>query len=253
MRLLAPLDLRPSAPLAQAHPLPKLAAAAALMITLFATVDIVTAAVVLAALAATFPLTGLPLGPFARRLAPLGAAAVGIAAFNTVFAVEARGPLTGVAAALRLIGISVAGAMAVATIEPTDLGDALVQHAHAPRRFVTGALAAWRLAPLFGQAWQVLALARRTRGIEADRGLGDRLATFPGMTFGLLVGAIRRATGLALAMDARGFGRRPCRTLARPRAIRVADLAVVAGAIAVAVVATALSISLGSWRPLFTF
>jgi energy-coupling factor transport system permease protein len=253
MRLLAPLEPRPSAPLARAHPLPKLAAAAVLMLVAFVTVDVVTAVILIVALVAAFPLSGLPAGPFARRLAPLAAAAVGIAAFNTIFAAEPRGIATGVAAALRLIAISVAGVMTVATIDPTELADALVQHVRAPRRFVLGALAAWRLAPLFGQEWQILALARRARGIEADRGLPGRLASFPGMTFGLLVGAIRRATALALAMDARGFGRRQCRTLARPRPIRAADLAVLAAAMGVAVVATAASIAAGTWRPLLTF
>ena len=253
MRLVAPLEPRPSAPLARTHPLPKLAAAMVLMLVLFVTVDVVTAGVVIAALAAAFPLTGLPVGPFARRLAPLAAAAAGIAVLNTVFAAEPRGVAAGIAAALRLVGISAVGVMAIATIDPTDLADALVQHLRAPRRFVLGALAAWRLAPIFGQEWQVLALARRARGIEADRGLLDRLVSFPGMTFGLLVGAIRRATALALAMDARGFGRRECRTLARPRPIRAADLAVLAGAVAVATTATAASIAVGSWRPLLTF
>ncbi len=253
MRLLAPLEPRPSAPLARAHPLAKLAGAAVLMLALFVTVDVVTAAIVLAGLALAFPLTGLPPGPFARRLAPLGGAAVAIAVLNTLFAADARGVAGGVAAALRLVGISVAGMMTLATIDPTDLADALVQHLHAPPRFVVGALAAWRLAPLFGQEWQILGLARRARGIEAERGLLDRLRSFPGRTFGLLVGAIRRATRLALAMDARGFGRRSCRTLARPRAIRIEDVAVLGAAVAVAVGATAISVAMGSWRPLLTF
>lgn len=253
MRLVAPLEPRASAPLARAHPLPKLAAAAVLMIALFVTVDVVTAAIVVGALAIAFPLTGLPFGPFARRLAPLGAAAVGIAVFNTLFATDPRGLTSGIAAALRLIAISVTGVMTVATIDPTDLADALVQHLRASPRFVVGALAAWRLAPLFGQEWQVLGLARRARGIEADRSLTDMLATFPGRTFGLLVAAIRRATRLALAMDARGFGRRSCRTVARPRPIRPQDWAILAAAIAVALGATAVSIVSGSWRPLLTF
>jgi energy-coupling factor transport system permease protein len=253
MRLVAPLEPRPDAPLAAAHPLAKLAAALVLMLVLFITVDVVTAAIVIGALAATIPLTGLPAGPLGRRLAPLGAAAIGIAAFNTIFAAEPRGITTGIAAALRLIAISGVGVMTIATIDPTDLADALVQHLRAPRRFVLGALAAWRLAPLFGQEWQVLALARRARGIEADRGLADRLVAFPGMTFALLVGAIRRATRLALAMDARGFGRRSCRTVARPRAIGATDIMVVIAAVAVAVSATAVSVAVGSWRPLLTF
>lgn len=250
MRLLAPLEPDPSAPLARAHPLPKLAAAVVLMLALFVTVDVVTASIVVAALLCAFPLTGLPLGPFARRLAPLGGAAVAIAVLNTLFAADARGIAAGVAAAVRLVGISLAGVMTLATIDPTDLADALVQHLRASPRFVVGALAAWRLAPLFGREWQILGLARRARGVEAERGLVDRLASFPGRSFALLVGAIRRATRLALAMDARGFGRRPCRTLARPRHIGRADWAVLVVAVAVAALATAISLLIGTWRPL---
>ena len=251
MRLIEPLEPRGDAPLARAHPLPKLAAAGVLMLALFATVDVLTSAVVAVALAAAFPLTGLPARAFARRVAPLVLAALAIGLFNGL--VGARGAEGGAAAALRLLGISVAGVMAVATIDPTELADAIVQHLRAPPRFVIGTLAAWRLAPLFGLEWRTLGLARRARGVEADRSLVEGLTAFPGRSFGLLVGAIRRATRLALAMDARGFGRRPCRTLARPRPITASDLAIPAAALAVALGATALSVSLGSWRPLLTF
>jgi energy-coupling factor transport system permease protein len=156
----------------------------------------------------------------------------------------------GVAIALRLIGISLAGILAVATIDPTDLADALVQHVHAPPRFVVGALAAFRLFPLFSREWDTLGLARRARGIEADRGFAARLSAFPGRTLGLLVAAIRRATRLALAMDARGFGSRTCRTLARPRALTRRDGVLVALAVTVVALATGVSVTLGSWRPL---
>jgi energy-coupling factor transport system permease protein len=253
VKLLAPLEPDPAAPLARAHPLPKLGAAAALMLALFVTVDVVTAGLVVAALAAAFPLTGLPLRPFGRRLAPLAGAAIAIAVVNTLFAADARGIAGGLAVALRLIGIALAGLMAVATIAPTDLADALVQHTRASPRFVIGALAAWRLAPLFAQEWRTLALARRARGIEADRRIVDRLSSFPALTFGLLVSAIRRATRLALAMDARGFGRRRCRTVARPRAIQPRDRAVLAAGIAVALGATLISVAMGTWRPLLAF
>jgi energy-coupling factor transport system permease protein len=252
MRLIAPLEADPAAPIGGAHPLAKLGAAAALMLALFVTVDAVTAALVLAALLAAFPGTGLALRPFIGRFAPLLAAAVGVAVINVLFAADARGAAGGVAVGLRLIGIALAGVIAVATTDPTDLADALVQHLRAPPRFVLGALAAWRLAPIFGQEWQTLGLARRARGIEAERSLVDRVRSFPALTFALLVGAIRRATLLALAMDARGFGRRRCRTLARTRSFDARDRAVLAGGIAVAAGATALSMALGTWRPLLS-
>lgn len=247
MRLAPPLEVRASAPLARADPLSKLAAAVVLMVALFVTVDVVTSAAIVLALVVAFPLTGLPAGAFARRAAPLAAAAIGVALFNSLFG--ERGAGGGAAAALRIVGIALAGLMAVATIEPTDLADSLVQHTRASPRFVVGTLAAWRLAPLFGLEWRIIGLARRARGIESDRGVA-RLADLPGRTFILLVGAIRRATRLALALDARGFGRRPCRTVARPRALGAADLALVLAALAVAAGATALSVALGTWRPL---
>ncbi|MGH2377868.1 MAG: energy-coupling factor transporter transmembrane component T family protein [Candidatus Limnocylindria bacterium] len=260
-----PLSPDPHAALARAHPLPKIAGALVLMLALFLTVDVVTSATVLAGLLAATPFTGLPRRPLIRRSAPLAVAAVGIALFNTVLAPAPAGEtllilgpvrvtdqslLGGIAAALRLVAIALSGVLVLATIDPTDLADALVEHLHAPPRFVLGALAAWRLAPIFGQQWWVLGLARRARGLETDRDLLSGLRAFPSRTFGLLVGAIRRGTELALAMDARGFGRRPCRTLARPRPIRARDWAVLAAAFALAAAATATSLLLGAWRPL---
>jgi energy-coupling factor transport system permease protein len=127
----------------------------------------------------------------------------------------------------------------------------LVEHLHAPPRFVVGALAAYRLFPLFSREWDTLGLARRARGIEADRTIAQRLAAFPGRSLGLLIAAIRRATRLAVAMDARGFGARECRTVARPRAFAGGDVALLVAALVVVAVATATSVALGTWHPLF--
>ncbi|HEV8228372.1 MAG TPA: energy-coupling factor transporter transmembrane component T, partial [Candidatus Limnocylindria bacterium] len=228
---MAPLVPDPRAPLARAHPLAKIVAALVLMLALFVTVDLVTSGIVIAALLAAVAFSGLPPRALATRAAPLAVAAIGIGVFNGVLA---HSLTAGVAIALRIIGIAFAGMLAVATIDPTDLADALVQHAHAPSRFVVGALAAFRLFPLFSREWDVLGLARRARGIEADRTYLDRLRAFPGRALGLFVAAIRRATRLAIAMDARGFGSRACRTLARPRAITLADRLLVAGSLMLA-------------------
>jgi len=250
MRLLEPLVPDPTAPLARPHPLAKIVAAFILMLALFITVDLVTSGVVVAALLVAARFSGLPSRALAARATPLliGAASLGV--FNAVLSQSAA---AGAAIALRIIGVSFAGMLAVATIDPTDLADALVEHVHAPSRFVVGALAAFRLFPLFSREWDVLGLARRARGIEADRTFVDRARAFPGRALGLLVAAIRRATRLALAMDARGFGAQACRTLARPRAFDLRDGMLVAGALILAAGATSLSLALGTWRPLLTF
>lgn len=240
MRLLEPLTPDPRAPLAHVHPLAKIGAALVLMFALFVTIDPLTPTLVLIAEVAAVPLIGIPPRALLRRALPVLVAAIGVGFFNALLSGDVGG---GVAIGLRLIGIALAGIVAVASIDPADLADALVEHLHAPRRFTVGALAAFRLMPLFADEWQTIALARRARGLDSGRVTG-----FFAMTRSLLVAAIRRATRLAVAMDGRGFADPGCRTLARPRAIATRDWALIAASLAVAGLATAASIAAGSWR-----
>jgi energy-coupling factor transport system permease protein len=240
MRLLEPLTPDPSAPLARAHPLAKIAAAFVLMFALFLTIDPVTPTLVLIAEIAAVPLIGIPARALVRRAVPVLIAAIGIGFFNALVSGDVAG---GIAIALRLVGIALAGIVAVASIDPTDLADALVEHLHAPRRFTVGALAAFRLMPLFADEWQTIALARRARGLD-----NRRVTAFSSMTRSLLVAAIRRATRLAIAMDGRGFADPGCRTLARPRRIEGRDRSLIAAALVVAAGASAVSALLGMWR-----
>jgi energy-coupling factor transport system permease protein len=255
----------PRAPLARRHPLAKLAAAGLLMLALFAAVDAVTPLILLGVLVAAVPASGVRPATLLRRVLPLLVAAFAIAVLNTLLAPHQKGLLVqigpvalgqatmleGAAVGLRIVGIAVAGVLALATIEPTDLADGLVQHLHAPPRFALGALASLRMLPVLADEWRLIGLARRARGMEAGRNplVAVQLAT--GRLFTLLVAAIRRGTRLALAMDARGFGERPCRTVARPRDVVRADWLLIAGALAAGGVATGISIALGSYRLLF--
>ena len=240
MRLLEPLTPDPRAPLARAHPLAKIGAALVLMFALFITIDPLTPALVLIAEIAAVPLIGIPSHALLRRALPAFIGAIGIGFFNALLSGDVIG---GVAIGLRLVGIALAGIVAVASIDPTELADALVEHLHAPRRFTVGALAAFRLMPLFADEWQTIAMARRARGLD-----NGRITAFFSMTRSLLVAAIRRATRLAVAMDGRGFADPGCRTLARPRAIDARDWSLIAAAIAIAVMTAGVSIAAGSWR-----
>ena len=240
MRLLEPLTPDPRAPLASAHPLAKIAAALVLMLALFITVDPLTPTLVLVAEIIAIPLIGVPARALLRRALPAFIGGIGIGFFNALLSGDVYG---GVAIGLRLVGIALAGIVAVASIDPTDLSDALVEHLHAPRRFTVGALAAFRLMPLFADEWQTIAMARRARGLDSRR-----VTAFFSMTRSLLVAAIRRATRLAVAMDGRGFADPGCRTLARPRAIDARDWSLIAAAIAIALLTAGVSIAVGSWR-----
>ena len=94
MRLLEPLTPDPRAPLAQAHPLAKIAAAFVLMLALFVTIDPVTPTLVLIAEAAAIPLIGIPPRALLRRALPVFIAALGIGFFNALLSGEVAGGTT---------------------------------------------------------------------------------------------------------------------------------------------------------------
>ena len=117
-------------------------------------------------------------------------------------------------------------------------------------RFAVGALAALRLLPILSRDWQVLAMARRARGVDSGGSPFAVLHLFAGQLLAILVVAIRRGTRMARAMEARGFGAMPCRTPARIQRMRLGDWAWIGGALLLAGAAIGISLALGTWRPL---
>ncbi len=265
MRLVTPLVPRPDAPLARANPVAKLAAAVVLMVALFASLDGATALVALVGLVLALPFSGLRTRDLLGRAWLVGLVVISIALFNIVFAAEQLGPTViaigpvriggetlvgGLGLGARLLGIVLAGLLATATTQPTDLADSLVQQLRVSPRFAVGALAALRLLPILSREWQVLAMARRARGVDAGRSPLAALRLFASQLLAILVIAIRRATRMALAMEARGFGATSCRTAARQHRMRATDWAWVAAATALSAAAIGTSVALGTWRPL---
>jgi len=250
MILLTPLRPDPRAALAGANPLAKLGAAALVMLVLFLSVDPVTPLLLLGAIAITVPLSGIPPRALLGRCAPLFVAALGASVVNGVFGSGGPSLAAGIATGLRLIAIALAGIVAFVTIDPTDLADALVQHLHAPPRFAVGALAAFRLLPIFATEWETIGLARRARGIDDGGGFLHRAASLRERSFTLLVAAIRRGVRLALAMDARGFATLTCRTIARPQPFTGRDRVLLLAAVVVSVGTIVLGQLLGTWRSL---
>jgi len=248
--LLEPLRADPHAALASANPLAKLGAAAIVMLVLFLAVDPVTPLVLLGAIAVAVRLSGIPPRALLGRSAPLLVAAIGASVVNGVFGGGGPSLVAGIATGLRLVAIALVGIVAFVTIDPTDLADALVQHLHAPPRFAVGALAAFRLLPMFATEWETIGLARRARGIDDDGGFLHRAASFRERSFTLLVAAIRRGVRLALAMDARGFATLRCRTIARPQPFTDRDRVLLVAAVVVSIGTVVLGQLLGTWRSL---
>ncbi|MEU1811323.1 energy-coupling factor transporter transmembrane component T family protein [Micromonospora aurantiaca (nom. illeg.)] len=255
----------PGATLARRNPVAKLAAALVFTVILVATLDPVAPAIAIAVELAVLPLFGVRYRVLARRAWPLLAGAVGILVTLVLFAADRSGPVllqagpilvtegvltTALGLVLRMVAVALPGIVVFATTDPTDLADALIQNAKAPARFAIGALAAFRMVPLLEQEWRMISMARRARGVDAGRNPVAKLRLFASTAFTLLVGAIRRGTRLAVAMDARGFDAGTPRTVARPQRFTRADALLVAAAALLAAGALATSIALGTFRPL---
>lgn len=248
--------------LAGANPLAKLGAGMAITVVLLVSVDWVSATVALALECAVLPLAGLGAGMLLRRGWPIVfAAAVGgygtaLLAPKTGELLLAAGPLTfttgsvvsGVAIALRGLAIALPGVIVLASTDPTDLADALAQKLRLPHRFVLGALAAMRLVGLLVAEWQTLGMARRARGVGGEPGFFSGLKASLGQAMALLVQAIRRASRLAVTMEAKGFGAGH-RTWARESTFSRRDAWVAGGGLVIAAAAVGAAVVLGTWNP----
>jgi energy-coupling factor transport system permease protein len=242
-------------PLSAVNPVAQLSAIIVVTVVLLISGDLVTPLVLLAAELALLPCVGLRRpGDLLRRTWPLLFSAGGVAWVNVAF-----GSLEGAAAwqggvtwGVRVIALALPGVLLVASTDPVRLADALTLHWRVSTRFAYGALAALRLVPLLAAEWESIRLARRARGVDGGADPVARLRLLAGTAFGLLVGALRRATRLATAMDARGFDSGVVRTNARGSVLRPLDGCFVAGAVALCVVAVTAGVLTGSWHPVFS-
>jgi energy-coupling factor transport system permease protein len=249
-----PLALGPArpVPLSAINPVAQLSAIAVLTVVLLVSGDLVTPGVVLAAELALLPAAGLTTpAEVLRRTWPLLLSAVGVAWVNVAFGSldGADAWLSGATWGLRVIALALPGILLVAATDPVRLADALTIHWRAPDRFAYGALAALRLVPLLATEWETIRLARRARGVEAGANPVAQVRLVGSTAFALLVGAIRRGTRLATAMDARGFDSGIPRTNARGSSLHPRDTWFVVGTAAVCATAVTVSVLTGAWDP----
>ncbi|MGH2462596.1 MAG: energy-coupling factor transporter transmembrane component T family protein [Candidatus Limnocylindria bacterium] len=260
MQITRPVIANPTAFLPSANAVAKLGAALVVMLVALVSRDPVTPAILLVGVGLALTVSGLQPGAVVRLVGPLLGAAAILGFFNGLLAGTPIGSspggtddrvTIGLGVGLRIMVIAMAGSLALATTDPTDLAAGLMGHLHAPARLAVGALASLRLVPILGAEWRTIGLARRARGVDAGRNplAAGRLAL--GALLTLLISAIRRSTRMALAMDARGFDSGTARTLARPPRMRSGDWLLLGASVALGVAAVAISLALGRWSFLF--
>ena len=123
-----------------------------------------------------------------------------------------------IATAIRVAAIAVPGVILALGLDPTDLADGLVEILHFSPRFVYGL------------------------------GDGNAIARALSQAFGLLVLSIRRATKLATAMEARGFGSGAPRSQARISRLKPIDWIFYVICLAVPLASIGVAVGTGNWH-----
>ncbi|BDR52805.1 ABC transporter ATP-binding protein [Bombiscardovia nodaiensis] len=159
--------------------------------------------------------------------------------------VTERSALLAGATALRVLAIGIPAIIMMLGVDATDLADSFSQILHLPDRFVYGGLAGLRLFSVLQDDWAALAASRRSRGLGDE----NKFKAFLPQAFALLVLSIRRSTGLAVAMEARGFGGTGPRSHARVSLVRARDYGFLSLCLAVPVIA----LSVAVWAGTFAF
>lgn len=250
--------------LTRANPLAKFSGVVLITVALALSIDWVSASVALAFELLLFPLAGLTLALLWQRGWPLILAAA-VGGWSTAILAPDHGRILldvgvwsisdgslqlGLGFLLRGLAIALPAVLLMSCTDPTDLADALAQQAKLPHRFVLGTLAAMRLVGLMAEEWQTIGMARRARGVGSHGNPVQRLKATLGQSFGLMVQAVRRASRLAVTMEARGFGGAQ-RTWARKATFSRLDAWVVLGGVLIAGAAVALAVRAGTWNMVF--
>jgi energy-coupling factor transport system permease/ATP-binding protein len=158
------------------------------------------------------------------RLVPIVLSAAGLAWTTALLgdapALSREAWLLGLKEAARITAFVAPGVLALGSVEPTPLGDALGQRLRLPARPVVASVAALVRVGHLGRQWETITRTRIRRGLGSAR--SPRLLA--GATLALLVDTLRGAEQQALAMDARGFAGADRRTWAEPSPLGRADL-----------------------------
>ena len=134
---------------------------------------------------------------------------------------------------LRLLCFALLSLIFVKTTEPQDLILSLIHQLRLNFRVAYGTMVGYRMLPAFQSDLQTIRAAQRARGVQDKRGLVHWWARMRRYAIPLLAGAVRKASRVAVAMDARAFGALPGRTYRRRLTVGRGDLVFLAAAVSV--------------------
>lgn len=214
------------------NPVIKLAVLTTVSVGLTPILDPFTPVLFLAlALIAARILGGIAPSRIGRTLLPFVASVLGIFVANLLFnrlnrtadALTYLGPLKitlpalmmAASLSLRMLCFAVFSLVFVWTTDTNDLILSLVHQLRLRYRVAFGIMVGYRMLPLLRGHYDLIRAAHRVRGVQERKGHMPQLGNLKRYSVPLLAGAVRQASRVALAMDARGFGAFPTRTYRR--------------------------------------
>lgn len=155
-------------------------------------------------------LAGTSLGPvtLAKRLIPFLLVGLGFLWMNLLFHRSGdirAGLLTGLVLLLRAVVFGGYSIFFVTDLDHERFAASLVRFLRVPPRVVYATLIAFRLGPILAEERRSIAVALASRGVPASGHLTDRFAAWTRQATGLFVAALRRASRIAVAFEARGL------------------------------------------------
>ena len=161
------------------------------------------------------------------RLLPAVVAALSLGWSAWLFTGGGAGWQGAVRAASRVLVLVLPGVLLAGQIRPAALGDQLGQWFRVPARPVVAAMAALERLDGLVETTREAARVRRVRGLSAGRSPAARARAAGQISFDVLVGSIRDAGRMAVAMEARGLGTASRRSWLEPARWRRADTVLV--------------------------
>jgi energy-coupling factor transport system permease protein len=122
--------------------------------------------------------------------------------------ISREGAQNGVSFFLRALGFGVWSLLFVATTHPTSFILSLIHQLRVAPRIAFSALAAYRYLPSLQLELEQIRVAHQLRGLGEVGGIRGKIQQAYRYTVPLLAGALRRATRVAAAMEARAFSGR---------------------------------------------
>ena len=145
---------------------------------------------------------------------------------------------------LRLLSFALLSLVFVKTTEPQRLILSLVHQLHLNYRVAYSTLVGYRMLPLLQTDYRTIRAAQRVRGAGEKRGSWHSWSRARRYTLPLLTGAVRRASRVAIAMDARAFGAQPRRSYRERMIVGRADWVFLGSAVALTA-----ALVVGLWLP----